>query len=74
MAAEAKPGQTVEQERKARGMDVDRIPDAQIKDEDGNTIKVIEVERFPNSQRVKQKQKDYEKNCIECEIRPIRKQ
>ena len=65
---EARPGETVVQERKARGMDVDRRPDVQTRDSSDNAVRVREVERHPGSKRVQDKRTDYERNGIKCDV------
>lgn len=49
--SEAKPGEAVLRERKVQGHNSNRRPDAQIVDPNGQTRKIFEAERKPNSQR-----------------------
>lgn len=65
---EAGPGETVMRQKKASGMDVDRRPDVQTRDRSGDTVRVREVERQPDSRRVQDKRADYERNGIKCDI------
>jgi hypothetical protein len=62
--AEAKPGETVEVNKKVQGVDSTRRPDVQIRDSSGKTRKIDEAERHPNSKRNKSREAEYDKHGI----------
>ena len=68
---EAKPGETVRTEKKIQNPNSNRNPDVQIVDENGNTRKVFEAERRPNSQRNRAREKEYSKLGIEQETHKV---
>jgi RHS repeat-associated protein len=69
---EAKPGETVLQERKIQGHDSRRRPDVQIVDKNGKARKVFEAERKPNSQRNLNREKEYKKLKVDQETHPLK--
>ena len=75
--AASKPGSTVATERgigrTPNGEPINRRPDNQVRDENGVTTDVVETERHPNSTRVQQKIRDYNRCGINCIIRPLPK-
>jgi hypothetical protein len=73
LAAEASEGQEVLSNKQIRLPGSTRRPDAQLIDEDGKTIKVIEVERYPNSQRNQTREAEYDRLGVEQETRPAKK-
>jgi RHS repeat-associated protein len=68
---EAKPGETVVQERKIQGQDSRRIPDVQIVDKSGKARKVLEAERKPSSQRNIKREQEYKKLNIDQETHKV---
>jgi len=69
---EAKPGQTVEANKKIKGHQSNRKPDVQIVDAKGRTIKVFEAERHPNRTRNIKREKEYKKLRIPNETHPLK--
>ena len=69
---EAKPGETVESNKQVKGVESTRRPDAQIIDAKGNTRKVFEAERRPNSQRNKEREAEYKKLKLDNETHPLK--
>jgi RHS repeat-associated protein len=70
---EAKPGQTVVQGKKIQGVDSTRRPDVQVVGPDGKVVKVVEVERRPNSQRHVERQKEYDSLGVPHKTVPLPK-
>ncbi len=68
---EAKQGQTVLREQKVRGVDSNRLPDSQIVNRKGRTVKVGEVERYPNRKRNREREEEYKKKGIPFETRKV---
>jgi hypothetical protein len=71
--AEAKPGETVLQGKKIQGADSTRRPDVQVVSPDGKVVKVVEVERRPNSQRHIERQKECDRLGVPHETVPLPK-
>jgi len=69
---EAQAGETVESNKQVKGLDSTRRPDAQIVDAKGQTRKVFEAERRPNSQRNKQREAEYKKLKVDNETHPVK--
>ena len=69
--SEAKKGEQVLRESAIRGHNSKRIPDQQIVGADGRTRKAYEAERLPNSQRHKDRIKEYDDLGIENETAPL---
>lgn len=68
---EAQDGETVLTEKKIQNQDSNRRPDVQIVDENGQTRKVLEAERKPNSQRNIKREEEYRKLGIEQETHKV---
>lgn len=71
--AEAKPGESVEQGKRIRGVDSTRRPDVQVVGPDGKVVKVVEVERRPNSRRNRDREAEYDRLKVPNQTVPIPK-
>src|SRR5262249_30984123 len=71
--AQAKPGQTVEVGKRIKGVDSRRKPDVQVVGPDGKVVKVVEVERHPNSRRNRKREKEYDRLKVPNETVPLDK-
>lgn len=71
--AGAKEGETVLGNQKIQGVDSTRRPDVQVVDAEGKVKSVVEVERRPNSQRNKDREKEYDKLGVPHETIPLPK-
>lgn len=60
-------------EEKIQGADSTRRPDVQVVGPDGKVVKVVEVERRPNSQRHTERQKEYDRLGVPHETVPLPK-
>jgi hypothetical protein len=69
--AEAKPGETVEVNKKVQGVDSTRRPDVQTRDASGKTRKIDEAERHPNRQRNKNREAEYDRLNIPHKTHPL---
>jgi RHS repeat-associated protein len=69
--AEAKPGQTVQQGKRIKGVNSTRRPDVQVVGPDGKVVKVVEVERRPNSPRHRKRQREYDRLNVPHETVPL---
>jgi hypothetical protein len=69
--AEAKPGETVEVNKKVQGVDSTRRPDVQIRDASGKTRKIDEAERNPNGKRNKAREGEYDRLKIPHKTHPV---
>jgi hypothetical protein len=68
---EKKDGETVLTEKKIQNENSNRRPDVQIVNEKGQTRKVFEAERRPNSQRNQKREAEYKKLGIEQETHKV---
>lgn len=68
-----KQGESVETEKKIKGHDSNRRPDVQILDENGNTRKIFEAERKPQSKRNKTRESEYDRLGVDHETHPLDK-
>jgi RHS repeat-associated protein len=68
---EARPGERVLQEKKIQGYDSNRRPDAQLLDKTGKTKQIQEAERYPNRQRNKNREAEYDELEIPNETSPL---
>ncbi len=71
--AQAKPGEKVLPGKKIQGVDSTRRPDVQTVGPDGKVVRVVEVERRPNSRRHRERQKEYDRLNVPHETVPLPK-
>lgn len=71
--SELQDGEEVLENKKIRGEDSNRRPDVQIVDKEGNTRKVFEAERKPNSRRNVEREAEYDRLGIEHETHSLDK-
>lgn len=69
--ADAKPGEVVLSGKKIQGADSTRRPDVQTVGQDGKVVKVVEVERRPNSKRHNDRMREYDNLGVPHETVPL---